>query len=81
MDKAVVRGLLKDQSDAIYAELHAQLAALHVELQAIKNLGLNRQGAGGGDAGLPRSMRLEVLSLMVRILKVGFLLFMSTLIF
>ena len=60
MDEAAVRGLLKDQSDAIYAELHAQLAALHVELQAIKNLGLTRQGAGGGDVGLPRSMRLEV---------------------
>ncbi|GKB25083.1 hypothetical protein Tco_0864484, partial [Tanacetum coccineum] len=59
MDEAAIRGLLKDQSDVIYAELHTQLVALHVELQAIKGLGLNRHGAGG-DPGLPRSMHLEV---------------------
>nr|GEU90935.1 hypothetical protein [Tanacetum cinerariifolium] len=35
------------------------LAALHVELQEIKGLGLTRHGAGDGDLGLPRSMRLE----------------------
>nr|GEW36501.1 Ty3/gypsy retrotransposon protein [Tanacetum cinerariifolium] len=60
MDEAAVRALLKDQSDAIHAELHTQLAALHVELQEIKGLGLTQHGAGGGDPGLSRSMRLEV---------------------
>ncbi|GJS49281.1 ty3-gypsy retrotransposon protein [Tanacetum coccineum] len=60
MDEAAVRALLKDQSDALHAELHTQLAALHVELQEIKGIGLTRHGAGGGDSGLPRSMRLEV---------------------
>nr|GEW58333.1 transposon Ty3-G Gag-Pol polyprotein [Tanacetum cinerariifolium] len=35
------------------------MAALHVELQAIKGFRHNRHGAGS-DVGLPRSMRLEV---------------------
>ncbi|GKF16131.1 hypothetical protein Tco_0061049, partial [Tanacetum coccineum] len=60
MDEAAVQALLKDQSDALHAELHTQLAALHVELQEIKGIGLTRHGAGGGDSGLPRSIRLEV---------------------
>ncbi|GJS76653.1 retrotransposon protein, putative, ty3-gypsy subclass [Tanacetum coccineum] len=58
MDEAAVRRMLKDQTDAIYVELHTQLTALHVELQGIKSLVLNRHGAGG-DPGLSRSMRLE----------------------
>ncbi|GJT26799.1 ty3-gypsy retrotransposon protein [Tanacetum coccineum] len=47
MDEAAVRRMLKDQTDAIYVELHTQLAALQVELQGSKSLGLNRHGAGG----------------------------------
>ncbi|GKA02599.1 omega-3 fatty acid desaturase, endoplasmic reticulum-like protein, partial [Tanacetum coccineum] len=58
MDEAAVRRILKNQTDAIYVELHTQLTALHVELQGIKSLGLNRHGAGGYP-GLSRSMRLE----------------------
>ncbi|GJY43104.1 hypothetical protein Tco_0431317 [Tanacetum coccineum] len=60
MDEAAIRALLKEQYDVIYAELHTQLTAVHVELQAIKGLGLTRHRVGG-DPGLPRSMRLEVL--------------------
>nr|GEZ83873.1 hypothetical protein [Tanacetum cinerariifolium] len=59
MDKAAVRRLLKDHSDVIHAELHAQLAALHMELQAIKSLGIN-QHVASSDMRLPRFMRLEV---------------------
>ncbi|GJX25327.1 ty3-gypsy retrotransposon protein [Tanacetum coccineum] len=61
MDEQAACRLLKDQTDAIYAKLHSQLAVLHVELQAIKSLGHNRHGEGG-DAGteIPKSMRLDV---------------------
>nr|GEV32542.1 retrotransposon-related protein [Tanacetum cinerariifolium] len=55
MDEQATRLLLKEQTDA----LHAQIAALAADLQAAK---LIQPHHGGGDQGslLPRSMRLEV---------------------
>ena len=57
MDEQAIRLLLKEHADALNAELHGQIAALTRELQAAKLVGHNRHG---GDAAIPRSMRLEV---------------------
>ncbi|PWA69562.1 hypothetical protein CTI12_AA295750 [Artemisia annua] len=60
MNEQAIRLLLKEQADAINVELHAKIAALTVELQAVK-LGGTRFGAGGEHGStIPRSMRLEV---------------------
>ncbi|PWA43233.1 hypothetical protein CTI12_AA537240 [Artemisia annua] len=56
MNEQAIRLLLKEQSDMFTS----QIAALNQELQAAKALALTRHGAGAGDHGIPRSMRLDV---------------------
>nr|GFB90186.1 prolyl oligopeptidase family protein [Tanacetum cinerariifolium] len=57
MDEQATRLLLKEQTDAFTT----QLAALHVELQAVKVQGHLRHGAGGDQGSMiMRSMRFDV---------------------
>ena len=52
--------LLKEQADALNAQLHGQIASLTVELQAAKLFGHNRHGEGDAGSTVPRAMRLEL---------------------